>query len=365
MRQLRIVFGRGIVSGPLARLQSFPKPPPPTPYEGREEVEGKGRTQAGAMMKKRCLLLVVVILGLILGTEAGGEAAAARPTLMATLQKSSQPQGWHLVPLVLSQGGEHRSVFPGPPGPSRAEADRLKAGLQDFRAFWLYHQGRLVGTFKVKGWVDLSPGPFLAWEGEVDWRINLAEEDLPQVVALSRPIPQPFWLADYRLTQVQTSGLNRLLEETLRRAPQVIEAHWKAGPEGPQVRPEVYAGQQTVGPRPGKTTLVALEPELDGAVMVYARVDWKGKPCKGMTANVLAVWRNKWVVLRVATQMSECPHAPALGERVFEVLPVDLDGDGVAELIITERFLDAWTKVLYQYREGQLHRLLTLARGGR
>jgi hypothetical protein len=62
--------------------------------------------------------------------------------------------------------------------------------------------------------------------------------------------------------------------------------------------------------------------------------------------------------------MSECPWFLVGGDDHFSVSAIDIDGDGVAELIVSEGRWESWKRVLYQARDGKLLKRLDLGSYG-
>jgi PHD/YefM family antitoxin component YafN of YafNO toxin-antitoxin module len=59
--------------------------------------------------------------------------------------------------------------------------------------------------------------------------------------------------------------------------------------------------------------------------------------------------------------MAECPWFETAGDDNFRLAPVDIDGDGTAEVIISEGRWESWTRTLHQIRDGQLMKTLKIA----
>jgi hypothetical protein len=112
-------------------------------------------------------------------------------------------------------------------------------------------------------------------------------------------------------------------------------------------------------PKSSSTHTFLLRP--GSSPIAYANVRWAGKPCAEVYASVLAIWNGKWEVLKRSTNLSECPVGESIGDDAFSVsLFGDMDGDGIAELVINEGRWESWNKGLYKVINMKLTKILDI-----
>ena len=220
--------------------------------------------------------------------------------------------------------------------------------------FWLYDRGVEIGTLEVEAGTVASDK--LYWPGKVSWKGKPLDELGPkEIIALSRPIPQNFWLPPERLTPRQASDFKQLLTAALTRLPAVSH-------DGARLTP--IGGQHPVG-KIIENHFQVMDLDHDGQIEVFGELEGKGKPCTKMVADFFATWRGgTWQALRQSTYWAYCPQAEAVGDPHFEVIPVDLDGDGRAEVFIKHGFYESWGISLFHYEGGRLVKQLEVGAGG-
>jgi len=266
---------------------------------------------------------------------------------------------WCIEPWVVCQGNNYTSIFVSwPNGDERANNAALhrRQTLNLPRTtFWLYDRGREIGTLEVQAGVIPHTGESIL-PGKVSWKGKpLHQDDLmnKEVVALSRPIPQNFWHPQDRLTPEQASGFKQMLISALTKPPAASKSNGHMKP---------ITGQRPMGKRTEKMFVMDLD--QDGQLEVFGELKCEGKPCTTMVADVFAIWQGRWNVLRQATYWAYCPQAEAVGDPYFKVIPVDLNGDGRAEVFIHHTFYETWGITLYHYQGGRLIKQLELGEGG-
>jgi len=292
----------------------------------------------------------------------GSKPTAQATTVMGRLSWFGEKNKtiWCVEPWVVSRGNNINSIFVSwPNGDERTN----NAALQRRRAlnlpgtiFWLYDQGSEIGTLIVQAGVIPHTGQSIL-PGKVSWKAKpLTAEQISnrRIVALSRPIPQNFWVPQDRLTPEQLSGFRQLLTSALNSTPK----GFKGGvPRKPS------ASQRPTGKIAEKKFLV-LKLDHEGQLGVYGELKCEGKPCTTMVADVFAAWQGRWNVLRQATYWAYCPQAEAVGDPYFEVILVDLKGDGRPAVFIHHTFYESWGIPLFQYQGGRLIKLLEFGEGG-
>jgi hypothetical protein len=294
-------------------------------------------------------------------TPAGAKPAAPDMTVMGMLTWYSEKNRtfWCIAPWVVSKDNSYSSIHIN----EINELDEVRnAALQRRQAlrllnltFWLYDRGVEIGTLEVQAGVVASDKA--SWPGKVSWKGKpLHQDDLghKEIVALSRPIPQNFWLPLDRLTPEQASGFRQRLTAALTRPPAVSKS-------GAHMKPP--AGQRPVGKITEKHFQV-MDLDQDGQLEVFGELKSEGKPCTTMVADLFATWQGGWQVLWQATYWAYCPQAEAVGDPYFKVIPVDLDGDGRAEVFIQHIFYETWGISLFHYQGGRLIKQLDFGDGG-
>lgn len=246
----------------------------------------------------------------------------------------------NLQPVVLSEKGTFTSLYPeasATPTVTQLAMERLRA----FKVYHLYFRGVEVATFSVQDVQDkTADGQGLRLQGQTRWTTKpvgdmYAVRD--RAIALSRPIPQPFWPKALRLSAAQNTSLEASLTSTLKQATSFV------------------GSQRVVGSVPKQKQINVMDLDRDGQPEVFAQVRWQGRPCDEMYATVFAVWRQRWEVFRSSTYLAECAGiGEAAGDDLFSVLPVDITGDGVAELLVSEGRWESWQRAIYSMLNGTL-----------
>lgn len=269
----------------------------------------------------------------------------------------------YVVPLVGYEGQTYWSAYVEGYNEDRAKADIARQRLAGVQDFWLYVKGSLVGNFRATGLKDFSEegGPQNAFAGNVHWHSKPHTDAdryhiIINAVALSRPIPQPFWPTGLHLSAQQVSSLEDILHETLLRAPSLLAKEAKQ-------KLNYKSFKHSIATAPKTSSVEVMDLDQDGQPEVYATVSivatLEGKGC-AVQATLLATWVGNWRVLKRSTYMSECPGFLTAGDDHFTVSVVDLEGTRVAQLILSEGRWESWSRTLYQMRNGQLIKKLDI-----
>lgn len=260
---------------------------------------------------------------------------------------------YFIQPLVEYKDGMFNSLLwyfneTGSDSKEKAKARKIKHLLLNIPTYWLYDydKGSVVGRFEVNNILpsELYPdcgGPHIGVGGKVSWEkgyILQSEreieiggieekkiEKIKNVIVLSRLVTQPsFLLRKKDLSREQISSVDNVLHTLIKRAPLLLkDTQW-----------------------PLDTTLIRREIKVmdinkDGKPEVYA-TGYSKMVTKGevvypeVIACVFLTWKdNKWIVLKRTTALSE---GETILEGEFSVEAVaDIEGDGIAELILEER----------------------------
>lgn len=286
----------------------------------------------------------------------------SQPTKVAgTIQPTVQPtvlgEVWispskdlFVVPFVVYDGSKFTSAYVGWRTDEASSRQLVRSVLGDRQSFFLYQQGNLVGRFEGSRFVNLNDhgGPSLALTGKFTW-LSGAAPDVDyrpenDIVALSRAIPQPFWFCSMKPSAEKVSALDRAVDEAL-----TVGARNRR------------ASQKKVGDAPKYVTRLYLDIDRDGQPEAYESAHWAGQPCAEMGAVTLATWvGSSWVAVRSAVSLAECPDVEWAGDARFYVLPVDIDGDGIAELLVREGAWESWHINLYRLEGGRLRKILKI-----
>lgn len=274
------------------------------------------------------------------------------PAPVAFLGLVSQENGrTFIVPkaFALSNGGfatADPSIWAHDPSAQHRETRRreLQAQLGAFKRLWLYHDGELVGTFEPGRLVPMDYEPW-GLDGRVQWRRR--PEDHLSVLAVSHQGPQSFLLPPDRLSPQQRREFDAALQSAVADARRLV------------------SGQRPTGSAPEESDIKLMDLDGDRAPEAYARQMWAGSPCGYTVASVLLAWtQNRPRPLRSATNLLYCPDAESVGAPWFELVPIDVDADGLPELLLTEHFYESWSQFLYRYRNGRLEKLVDIGDGG-
>jgi hypothetical protein len=288
------------------------------------------------------------------------ETTASAMTVMGRLSWYGEKNKtfWCIEPWVVCKDNTYSSIHVSEPGgderTNKTAFQRRRTLRLPAATFWLYERGAEIGTFGVQAGAVGSNRT--SWPGKVTWKgrpLNTEEIKDRKIIALSRPIPQNFWLSQDRLTPEQLSGFRQLLTATLTRTPK----GFKSGSRKPR------AAQRPMGKIEEKKFIV-LDLDQDGQPEAYGELKSEGKSCTMMVADLFATWQGSWNVLRQATYWAYCPQAEAVGDHYFEVIPVDLNGDGRAEVFIQHGFYETWGISLFHYQGGRLIKQLEFGEGG-
>jgi len=244
-----------------------------------------------------------------------------------------------LGPLVAYENGEYCSL------PLEKEEGKISERLFQNRIFWLYQKGTLIGHFEATGdfvWggalTEQVPGVFT---GRIFWKVPEEEimeiiEDLGSITALSHPIPQPFWSPGLILTSKQYSDMERVLQEALLRAFQKFRKD-----------PKDYLYRQ-----PDHIEVIDLD--QDDQPEIYASRALRRQETGGaVVTSLLATWKNGWIILLEEGGNFDVDPVWQVEGNDFTLHPVDINGDGIAELLLTRGYYEAWEYFLYRLENGQ------------
>jgi len=241
-----------------------------------------------------------------------------------------------LLPLVAYKNGEYCSL------PLEKEEGKISERLFRNRTFWLYQKGTLIGHFEATGdfvWgVDVETGHV---PGRIFWKVSEEEimeiiEDIFSITALSYPIPQPFWPPGLILTSKQYSDLERVIQEALLRAFQKFRKD-----------PKDYLYQ-----RPDCIEVIDLD--QDDQPEIYASRALRRQEIEGaVVTSLLATWKNGWIILLEEGGNFDVDPVWQVEGNDFTLNPVDINGDGIAELLLTREYYEAWEYFLYRLENGQ------------
>lgn len=268
----------------------------------------------------------------------------------------------YLLPLAAYGNGKYRSAF-GAFGEEEIKSKR----------FWLYEKGILVGQFEATGIARKmvfsgEEEPVVAgrafWEQGRQPKIPRVRTSnlrlLEDIVALSHPIPQPFWQDKSQLNQRQISGLLFLLHDTIGKpSASLSEKLKKEGRYCKGLDQKDFGNPQY--------RIIIMDLDQDGKFEVYATAKWPVE-CGGKypITNIFATWMgDNWLTLRHSTYF-DWESLPAVGESPFSIAAVaDMDGDGLAELVVSERKeYERSELALYQLRRGRLVKVLDIGSYG-
>lgn len=267
----------------------------------------------------------------------------------------------NLIPLVVFSSGKYSSAWE-----ALETNNPFKQKVLSTDKFWLYYKGTLIGNFKVSGFKSPSEETMFqpSLTGRIYWEIKPSvelEKMGENTIALSQQILQPFYPKDLVLLDTrQKSELDRILKETFRKATTLLAEKFKK--EGFQYK---YFPQaiKTYIYRDMKT----MDLNRDGQPELYLYIKWgKDFPDEEPNTTILLTWKdNNWTVLRHSTYIAY-ESLPTAGEKPFSIEVVtDIDGDGIAELILEERTgYEVWSLKLYQLRNKQLEKILDIGEYG-
>lgn len=262
-----------------------------------------------------------------------------KPVLVGLISYWSYPfeEGEYveILPLVAYENGEFRSL--------QLEKGEEKISEQLFRnrTFWLYQKGTLIATgdFVWGGaFTEQVPGVFT---GRIFWKVPEEEimqiiEDIFSITALSHPIPQPFWPPGLILTSRQSSSLERVLQEALLRAFQKFRKD-----------PKDYLYQ-----RPDHIEVIDLD--QDDQPEIYAsRARRRQETSGAVVTSLLATWKNGWIILLEEGGNFDVDPVWQVEGNDFTLNPVDINGDGIAELLLKRGYYETWEYFLYRLENGQ------------
>lgn len=290
------------------------------------------------------------------------------PVITGVLREVVESGELYVVPLVGYDGQTYWSAYVEGYNEDRVKADIARQRLAGVQDLWLYVKGTLVGNFRATGLKDFSEegGPQIAFAGNVHWQSEPpADADRSHIiidaVALSRPIPQPFWPKELHLSAQQALSLEDILHEMLLRAPSLLAK------EAKQKKLDYNSFKLSIATAPKTSSVEVMDLDQDGQPDVYATITiivaLEGKGC-GVQATVLATWIESWKVLKRSTHMSECPEFLTADDDHFTVSAVDLEGNRVGQLIVSEGRWESWSRTLYQVRNGQMIKKLDIGNYG-
>ena len=325
-----------------------------------------------------CLLILIFIHLSVLVSHAS-EGVTTVATVMGQID-ASFPDQIYIIPLVFYENGQYKSIYQEDSPAARKNKNNIRGFFKNYRTFWVYSKGELIGTFEVKGDKDGKTWTSFYLTGDFKWQSASAgdrDKILQRAVALSRPIPQPFWPKGLKLSPAQTTELKSLMDETLKRAPSVIALEQQNATKAKTATPHVVIGmrsggkapksalQKPIGNKPQHSEIQVFDFNHYGQPEVFFNEDWKGKPCERMVGTIFACWKGKWEILKRATYMQYCPWDLTAGERDFHIdAVVDIDGDGIAEVVITEVAWELYKVALYKLKNGKLVKVMDIGEWG-
>ncbi len=292
----------------------------------------------------------------ILSSQKKEEIVSPKLTVAGVFSISQSGESYEkscIQPLVIYRNGKFYSLFSsfGETGISEKEIEKVKEVkqlLKSIKTFWLYDKGNLFGHFTVTGVTSgmiypICSGDNIVLKGNVKWEKVYTQERFKQLVALSQPLNQKsFFLSEEILSREQIASLDRLLSSIIKNAtgncPKTIL-------------------QKFIGKSPNKRLIEVLDIDNDGQPEFYMNADWENGYY--MWISILASWKgNNWEVIK---QTASCSGSEVEGASGFYIEVVaDLDGDGVAELILDERYGETGNLVLYRLVGKQLKKVLEI-----
>lgn len=320
---------------------------------------------------KKLAMVMSLVATLFLFTVVVDNVQATEQVLVGFIQLGEYYGGdenvdW-LVPLLAYENGKYRSFkrelewvydekiqdykFVRP-----QEANKLQELLKKYK-FSLYRKGALIGEFQVTGRLELG-GPEIALRGRISWKVpkpKIGKKDaFSSVIGLSRPIAQPLWPKQLSLTAEQSQSLQKVINSAFSTAFQRFKVDSKRFAKPPE-HPDI---------------IEVMDLEKDGLPEVYVgavREDTKEKDievCVG--TDLLLAWRNnQWVGLLKGYNYAYGDDIRTEGEGSFTLWPIDIDGDGTAELIMNKGVgYEGWEYYLYRMEQGRFVKVLSLGGGG-
>lgn len=282
--------------------------------------------------------------------------------------KSPPPSLIRLWPLLITSGDRfeslmvNSSVLPGPKpyqerlldaqNQARSRLSALRPRLESHREFTLSVEGAERATFQLTRCAldDQSAGD-LGFRCEGTIRVKgTPQQSLDQwlagAVAVSPAIPQSeFWTVEPRLLNSHKAQLATALGPVYSGAKQFVPA------------------QRRLGEKSARTVVVDVD--RDGIAEIFHSSRSEGQPCGEMYASLFVSWNGTTLrTIRSSASLAECPGAESAGEDTFSPSFVDVDGDGVAEVLMNEGSHEARGWVLYRLEAGVLRKLLTIGAFG-
>jgi len=237
--------------------------------------------------------------------------------------------------------------------PKFVSPEKAKAIQELFenKNFWLYQKGSLVGIFKSNTEIILDFGqPCLV--GNISWKVakNKTEEEMEKypIIALSQPIEQPFWPEELKLDSKQSESLERIIKSDLEKAFQkfkVNPAHFDRFKDDERME--------------------IMDLNRDGNPEVYIRCamlssDINKFEGEVITISLLLTFEKEWKVMKEGS-------AHWINDTVegldFNILPIDIDGSGIAHLILTRNYYDSWEYYLYKTKKDSISEILKISEG--
>lgn len=308
---------------------------------------------------KKILLIFSIVMVFVLALR---EAAAQQSTIVGLIGLVSTGEGdqLYIEPLLSFADGEYKNIYVEPY--QQVDARRLqaiKSQIAGKNTYYVYSKGQLVATFSVGGMSDLSQmgGSPLAIKGTFRWQ-TAAPKDLyafrDNSVAISKRIAQSGWKSSTMLTPKQKTGLDKILGDATARATTILSQELqKRGTASP-------GPQKCTGARGPITVSDVIDVDQDGQPEVLAQyICNDATPCNTMQSTVFLTWSaTNWQTIKRSTYLAECPGLESTGDDVFEVLPVDIDGDGSLELLWNEGRWENFHRSVFSLENGKLVKLL-------
>lgn len=300
----------------------------------------------------------MIILGLLIGLvyleiEVYGKKTE-EPILLGLVRLTGtqdEMENNELIPLLAYENGKFRSFVWELEGVENfirpAEAQKVLQLFQT-RKFWLYSKGKEVGKFQVIGSWNFTIANETCLFGKIFWKEQKPKkEQFGEIIALSQPINQPFW-PKKDLTEYQRKELKR-----------VINAAFSTAFQKFKLNPQWFVSSQP------HTEVEVMDFEQDGQIEVYISDYRERKTFDIIAIHLLLRFKdNQWVGLRKGYCYGISPEFQYEGDGCFDLQPVDVDGNGVAEIILTEYAGESWSYSLYLLKEGKLVKAIADLGGG-
>ena len=321
----------------------------------------------------------VIFLLILVATSTKTGWSETNPILLGLVEPGVEDEGtengndlksvYWLTPLACYQNGKYQNfekefeidscgkaleVRFSHPEQAFTHPEQAKEILEKFQKskFWLYKDGEIVGEFvprsplKFECIGEVIEAPRIV--GSVSTKLKM-EEGGP-IFALNQQIPQPYRLRASVLTKSQSQALKKVIESAFSDAFKKFKKN-----------PKRFSGN-------GYPVIKVMDLERDGRPEVYvydSKFDAHTTPSISIEVSLLLTWRNnQWVALLRGYSQRQGDNVISVGEGSFYVEPLDINGDGIAELIVSKWGYETFADYLYQLQKGKLQEVLYLIGGG-